>query len=99
MNKKNLTKKDIANKIYKKVGFSKNFSSFFIDKFFLLISEELKKNNEVKIKSFGTFKILDKKERVGRNPKTKIQAKISARKVVTFKSSNKLKNKLNSNEY
>ncbi len=99
MNKKNLTKKDISNKIFKTIGFSKNFSSSFIDKFFSIISTELKRNNEVKIKSFGTFKILNKKERIGRNPKTKIEAKISARKVVTFKVSSKLKNKLNSNEY
>jgi integration host factor subunit alpha len=96
MNKKNLTKKDISNKIFKKIGFSKNFSSSFIDKFFTIVSDELKKNNEVKIKSFGTFKILDKKERVGRNPKTKIEAKITARKVVIFKSSLQVKNKLNS---
>tara|TARA_B110000438_G_C15697467_1_gene599571 strand:+ start:579 stop:872 length:294 start_codon:yes stop_codon:yes gene_type:complete len=96
MNKNNLTKKEISNKIFKKVGFSKNFSSSFIDKFFTIISDELKKNNIVKIKSFGTFKILDKKERVGRNPKTKVEAKINARKVVVFKSSLEVKNKLNS---
>ena len=46
--------------------------------------------------SFGTFEVIDKKERIGRNPKTKIAAKISARKIVKFKPSLKTKEKINS---
>ena len=50
---------------------------------------------EVKISSLGTFKTMNKKERVGRNPKTKIEAKISSRKVVKFKASSFIKKKIN----
>ena len=53
------------------------------------------KFNKIKISSFGTFEVVDKKERIGRNPKTKVEAKIVARKVVKFKPSNTVKEKLN----
>ena len=56
---------------------------------------ELKKSKKIKISTFGTFKIINKKERIGRNPKTKIEAKISARKVVTFKPSSFVKKRIN----
>ena len=87
MLKKNLTRKNIANQIHKSLGFSKNFSSDFLDDFFEVLVSELIKNNKIKISSFGTFTVLNKKERIGRNPKTKILAKISARKIVSFKPS------------
>tara|TARA_Y100000590_G_scaffold346538_1_gene396853 strand:- start:3960 stop:4259 length:300 start_codon:yes stop_codon:yes gene_type:complete len=92
---KNFTKKDIINKIYQEVGFSKNMSSIIIDDFFDVISTELIKNGKIKISNFGTFVVLEKKERLGRNPKTKEQAKISARKIVKFIPSDKIKNKIN----
>ena len=59
---------------------------------------ELIKSNKVKISSFGTFEVINKKERIGRNPKTKVEAKISSRKVVKFKPSVIIKEKLNRNE-
>jgi len=95
MLKKNFTKKDLANKINQKVGFSKNLSSNLVDDFFENIMSELTKSNKVKISSFGTFKTMNKKERIGRNPKTKIEAKISSRKVVKFKASSFIKKKIN----
>tara|TARA_B110000438_G_C15771794_1_gene632220 strand:+ start:578 stop:871 length:294 start_codon:yes stop_codon:yes gene_type:complete len=95
MVKKNFTKKDLSLKIYQKLGFSKNFSSLLIDDFFETINSELIKKNKVKLTSFGTLKILNKKERIGRNPKTKSEALISARKVVTFKPSSFFKNIIN----
>ena len=95
MLKKNFTRKNLANKINKILGFSKNFSLSIVDSFFETLVSELIKSNKVKITSFGTYKVLNKKERIGRNPKTKIEAKISARKVVKFKPSLKAKNKLN----
>jgi integration host factor subunit alpha len=95
MVKKNLTRKDLSIKIYKTLGFSKRFSSVIIDNFFEGLVEELIKENKVKISSFGTFKIINKKERIGRNPKTKVEAKISSRKVATFKPSLFIKEKLN----
>ena len=95
MLKKNFTRKDLSNKIYQNLGFSKNLSSTVIDEFFEYVVSELIKLNKIKISSFGTFKIISKKERIGRNPKTKHEAKISARKVVKFKPSMLFKNKLN----
>ena len=52
--------------------------------------------SKIKISSFGSFEVIDKNERVGRNPKTKVKAKISARSIVRFKPSNIIKDKLNS---
>ena len=96
MLKNNFTRKSLANKIYKNLGFSKNISSTIIDDFFESLSLELIKNNKIKISSFGTFQVINKRERIGRNPKTKVDAKISARKIVKFKPSNFIKKKINS---
>ena len=95
MDKKNLTRKDLAKKINKQMGFSKNFALKVIDNFFEILGNELIKSNKVKISSFGAFSVLNKKERIGRNPKTKIEAKIEARKVVQFKPSHLAKSRLN----
>jgi len=95
MIKKNLTKKDISQKLHKSLGFSKNFSLSLVNNFFDTFITELIKLNKIKITSFGTFKIINKKERVGRNPKTKIETMITARKVVKFKPSDIMKEKLN----
>ena len=95
MFKKNFTKKDLGNAINRKIGFSKNFSSRIVDDFFETLILELSKSNKIKISSFGTFKTMIKKERMGRNPKTKVEAKISSRKVVKFKPSINVKKKIN----
>ena len=91
----NITRKKLYNKIHQNLGLSKNISSQIVDDFFELLIDELIKKREVKISSFGTFKVIDKKERIGRNPKTKIAAKICARKIVKFKPSLKIKEKIN----
>jgi len=95
MLKKNFTRKDLSNNVYQKLGFSKNLSSLIIDDFFESLVSELVKGNKIKISTFGTFLVVDKKERIGRNPKTKVEAKIMARKIVKFKISDKFKAKLN----
>ena len=94
MLKKNFTKRELINKVYQNLGFSKNSSSIIIDDFFEFIVSELKKLNKVKISSFGTFVIANKNERIGRNPKTKIETKITARRVVKFRSSMAIKKKI-----
>ena len=94
---KNFTRKDLSNKIFKNLGFTKNVSSKIVDDFFEILILEIIKSNKVKISSFGAFSVLHKKERIGRNPKTKIEAKICSRKVVKFKSSSLLKEKFNKN--
>ena len=95
MIKKNFTRKNLSNNIHHNLGFSKNISSLLIDDFFESLVSELIKFNKIKISSFGTFQVVNKKERIGRNPKTKVEAKIMARKVVKFKASNTIKKKLN----
>ena len=95
MVKKNFTRKNLSNKINKTLGFSKNFSANLVDNFFETLIKELIKTNKMKISSFGTFKIHNKKARIGRNPKTKVETQITARKVVTFKPSLLLKEKIN----
>ena len=91
----NITRKKLYNKIHQNLGFSKNISSQIVDDFFELLIDDLIKKKEVKISSFGTFKVIDKKERIGRNPKTKVVAKICARKIVKFKPALKTKEKIN----
>ena len=92
---KNFTRKNLSNNVHQNLGFSKNFSSSIIDDFFETLVSALVKLNKIKISSFGTFEVISKKERMGRNPKTKVKAKIVARKVVKFKPSNTVKEKLN----
>jgi len=95
MLKKNFTRKDISKKINQNLGFSKSISSKITDDFFEILSSNLIKFNEIKLSSFGTFKIVKKKERMGRNPKTKEDVKITSRKVVKFKPSIIFKKNLN----
>ena len=95
MLKKNLTRKTLTNKLYQNLGLSKNISSNLVSDVFEEIMVGLASGQDVKISSFGTFKTIRKKARIGRNPKTKEEAKISARRVVAFRASKKLKNKLN----
>jgi len=98
MVKKNFTRKDLSNNIFKNLGLSKNFSSEIVDDFFETLIKHIIKFNKIKISSFGTFSIVNKKERIGRNPKTKIEAKISSRKIVKFKPSEIFKKKINNDE-
>ena len=95
MVKKNFNRKNLSNKIYQNLGFSKNLSSSIVDNFFEIMTSELIRSNKVKISSFGTFKVMTKNERIGRNPKTKVEAKITSRKIVKFKPSLIIKKKLN----
>ena len=94
MVKKNLTRKEIGNSIYKKLGFSKNLSVTLVDDFFNFLTNDIVKVNRVKISTFGTFFVQNKKERIGRNPKTGQEVPITARSVVTFRASNVLKSKV-----
>tara|TARA_A100001011_G_scaffold116837_1_gene123381 strand:+ start:285 stop:581 length:297 start_codon:yes stop_codon:yes gene_type:complete len=91
----NLTKKDIINSIYMQLGFSKKILDTILEDILYIIIENLKKNKKVKISNFGTFEIRKKKEREGRNPKTKEKKYISARNVVLFKASKDFKKFVN----
>ncbi len=91
----NLTKKDLVNVLYMRVGFSKQIIENLVDEFFSIIVLNLLKKKSVKISKFGTFSIRSKNSRVGRNPKTKEEKEISKRDVVLFKPSKEFKELLN----
>ncbi len=91
----NLTKKNLVNLIYMQLGFSKNFSENLIEEFFYLISNNLKYQKKLKISKFGTFSLREKKQRIGRNPKTREEKKISKRNVILFKASKEFKELIN----
>ena len=89
--KKTWTRNDIIEAISDNVGISLSDSSAIIEEIFEFIIDELEKGDDVKISSFGTFSVRHKKSRIGRNPKTGVEAPITERNVVTFNSSNVLK--------
>jgi len=91
----NLTKKDLVNLVYMQIGFSKQISENLIDEFFSLIVLNLEKEKKLKISKFGTFSIRSKKQRLGRNPKTKEEKIISERDVVLFKPAKEFKEFIN----
>ena len=91
----NLTKKDIVNSIYMQLGFSKKILDLILEDVLEIIIKSLKNNKKVKISNFGTFEIRYKKERKGRNPKTKEAKIISKRNVVLFKPSKDFKEFIN----
>ena len=95
MNKKNFNRKNLVKTVHQNIGFSKNFSSKIIDSFFESLVSTLETSNKIKISTFGTFKVINTKERIGRNPKTKVEAKILSRKVVKFKASSYVKREIN----
>tara|TARA_B100000508_G_C11372736_1_gene234521 strand:+ start:468 stop:758 length:291 start_codon:yes stop_codon:yes gene_type:complete len=91
----NLTKKDIVNSIYMQIGYSKKVSETLLEEFFNILLNSLIHKKTVKISKFGTFFLKQKKQRIGRNPKTKKEAVITARNVINFKASKELKKFIN----
>jgi integration host factor subunit alpha len=97
-NKKNIIRADLANIINEKIGVPSVEASEIVDFVLDQLVEGLIKDGEVKIKNFGVFKLKHKKERIGRNPKTKEEKIISARNVVSFYPAKDFKNKINNNK-
>jgi integration host factor subunit alpha len=95
LGKSTVTKADIVEKVYQKIGFTKKEASRLVEMVFDSIKVTLEKGEKVKISGFGNFVVRKKKERVGRNPQTGEQIKISARHVLTFRPSQVLKAVLN----
>lgn len=89
-----LTKNDLAAALFDEVGLNKRESREFIDSFFELIRQRLEQGESVKLSGFGNFQLRDKSTRPGRNPKTGEEIPISARRVVTFKPGQKLRNRV-----
>lgn len=90
-----MTKADIVEKVYQKIGFSKKEASELVEMVFGQLKDKLVHGDKVKISGFGNFIVREKKERVGRNPQTGDQISISARRVLTFRPSQVLKAMLN----
>jgi len=95
MKRNNLSKNIILKKINYNLGIPNSFSKKILNLFLKVILEGLNRDGKVKLSGFGTFKILNKKSRIGRNPKTKVEYLIKARKVVTFLPSYLAKKKIN----
>ena len=91
----NLTKKDLINLMYMRIGLSKNICENLLEDIISNIIDNLKINKKIKISKFGTFTLRNKKSRIGRNPITKEKKIISNRNVVLFKPSKEFKDFVN----
>lgn len=89
-----LTRADLAEVVYEEVGLSRSESSELVESILSMISNSLIEGDSFKISSFGTFAVRQKSERIGRNPKTGDEVPISPRRVLTFKASQILKQKI-----
>jgi integration host factor subunit alpha len=90
-----MTKAEIIEQIYEKVGFSKKESAEIVELVFDLMKETLEKGDKIKISGFGNFVVRQKRPRVGRNPQTGESIEITSRRVLTFRPSQVLKAALN----
>ena len=95
LDRSTMTKADIIEKVYQKIGFSKKEASELVEMVFDQLKLVLCNGDKVKISGFGNFIVREKNERIGRNPQTGDQIKISARRVLTFRPSQVLKAVLN----
>ncbi len=90
-----MTKADFVEAVYQKVGFSKKEAADIVEGMFEIVKETLTSSDRLKISGFGNFVVKGKRTRIGRNPHTGEEIEISARRVLTFKPSQVLKNILN----
>ena len=86
-----VTKADFAERLFDELGLNKREAKELVELFFEEIKDSLEHGEQVKISGFGKFELRDKKSRPGRNPKTGEEIPITARRVVTFRSGQKLK--------
>jgi integration host factor subunit alpha len=82
-----LTRADLAESLHRQIGLSRAESSDFVESILRHVSDALVEGENVKITGFGTFILRDKGERVGRNPKTGVEVPIAPRRVLTFRAS------------
>ncbi len=90
-----ITRADLAEAVYEEVGLSRNESADLVEAVLDEISDTLVKGENVKISSFGSFSVRQKGERIGRNPKTGVEVPIKPRKVLVFRASHVLKDRIN----
>lgn len=95
MSGKTVTRADLSEAVYQTVGLSRTESADLVELFIDEVSECIVRGEQVKLSSFGSFIVRQKGERVGRNPKTGEEVPITPRRVMVFKPSNVLKQKIN----
>ncbi len=94
MGNNTVTRADLAEAVYEEVGLSRNESSELVEAVLDEISDALVSGDNVKLSSFGSFSVREKGERIGRNPKTGEEVPISSRKVLVFRASHVLKDRI-----
>lgn len=94
MGEKTLTRMDLSEAVFREVGLSRNESSQLVESMLEHMSDALVRGEQVKISSFGTFTVRDKSARVGRNPKTGEEVPIQPRRVLTFRPSHLMKDRV-----
>lgn len=90
-----VTRATLAEAVYRAIGFSQTECAELVDSMFETIIEGLHSGETVKLSSFGTFSLRHKRQRIGRNPKTKQEIPITARNVISFRPSNILSKRVN----
>ncbi len=92
---KTITRADLSEAVHREVGLSRSESLDLVNQVLQEIGDTLVKGESVKLSSFGTFEVRFKKERIGRNPKTREEVPITPRRVLTFRASQVMKKKIN----
>ena len=90
-----ITRADLAEAVYRAIGLSRSEAAGLVDATLSEISDAIVRGENVKLSSFGTFLVRHKRQRIGRNPKTKVEAAIPARRVAVFKPSPLLRDAVN----
>ena len=94
MNQKTLTRMDLSEAVFREVGLSRNESAQLVERVLEHMWDALVSGEQVKISSFGTFSVREKSARVGRNPKTGEEVPINPRRVLTFRPSHLMKDRV-----
>ena len=95
MSGKTVTRMDLAEAVYHEVGLTRKAAQDMVDEVFEELSKVLEHSETVKLSTFGNFSVRSKRERIGRNPKTGVEVPILPRKVLSFRASHILKDKMN----
>ena len=93
-NTQTVTRQDLAEAVYREIGLSRTESSALVESVIDYIVDTLEKGEHVKLAGFGTFSLRDKKQRIGRNPKTGEEVPITPRRVLVFKPSQVLRERV-----
>ena len=96
LNNGTVTRADLAEALYREIGLSRTESSDLVESIIDHISNALLRGEKVKLAGFGTFLLRDKRERIGRNPKTGVEVPITSRRVLVFKPSQVLRERVDS---